>query len=166
MAFELCKHGASAHQTRQPTVKQFLVMLMVTIVLVTPLVTRCAGGVANATSSSPTTSTSLKTPKVSPTQTLATAPVHSVARLNGGSFSLPSLDNANWGNALVAVGLIIAALIGGGGTITGACIGCGAALTAALLYEIPATFISGGFGIIAALIGSTPGMLGVLIALK
>jgi hypothetical protein len=76
------------------------------------------------------------------------------------------LDNANWGNALVATGLIIAALIGGGATITGACIGCGAALTAALLNQIPAACIGGGLGIIAALIGSTPGMLTILIALK
>jgi len=155
MSPELCKHRADAQQTLQHTLTQFLVILIVTIMLVTPLVARCAGSVANPASSSPTTSTTLKTPKVSPTQPLATTPVHSVARSDENSSGLPPLDSAIWDNALLGAATIIAAFVGAGAT-----------LAAALLYEIPAAFISGNFLLIAALIGIIPGILTILIALK
>ena len=110
---------------------------MVTIMLATPLVTRCAGGVANPASSSPTTSTTLKTPKVSP-QSLATTPVHSAAR----SITL-TLD----------IGIVIASFITAGGAIAAGLLTAGALITAPLLNgAIPAAFISGGSIITAYII--------------
>jgi len=154
MSFELCKHGASAHQTRQPAVKQFLVILMVTIMLVTPLITRCAGGVANATSSSPTTSTTLRTSKVSPTQPLATAPVYSVAELNG---------NSSRGDPITItfdIAVLLAAFVTAGGAIAAAFVTVGGLIIAPLLNgAIPAALINGSSLIIAYIIYGLFGLL-------
>ncbi|HYA61411.1 MAG TPA: hypothetical protein VED16_04950 [Candidatus Acidoferrum sp.] len=150
---ESCKYKADAHQTRQPIVTQFLVALMVTIMLVTPLVTRCAGGVANPASYSPTTPTTLKTPKVSPTQPLATTPVHSVAVLNG---------NSSRGDPITGsvIALILAAFITASGAIIAALIGAGALITAPLLNgAIPAAMINGGSLIAAYVIFGLIGLI-------
>jgi len=152
--FELCKHRTDAHQMRHPVVKQFLVILMVTIMFVTPLVTRCAGSVANATSPSSTTSTTLKAPKVSPTQPRATAPVHSVAGLNG---------NSSRGQAITVtfdIAVLLAGFITAGGAIIAALIGAVALVAAPLLNGvIPAAFISGGSTIAAYIIYGLIGLL-------
>jgi hypothetical protein len=115
---------------------------MVTIVLVTPFVTRCAGGVAKATSSSTTPSTTLKTPKISPAQTPATAHIPSVARLDA-SHSNRGNDT---GNNTINYGPIINALIGGSATVT-------AAVIAGLLggsATVTAAVIAGVLGVCAA----------------
>ena len=154
MPFELCKHRADARQMRHPIVKQFLVILMVTIMLVTPLVTRCAGSVANATSSSSTTSTTLKTPKVSPTQPHVTTPVHSVSTLNG---------NSSRGQAITFtfdIAILLAGFITAGGAIIAALIGAAALVTAPLLNgAIPAAIINGSSLITAYVIFGLIGLI-------
>jgi len=154
MLFELCRRRADARQTRQSVLKQFLVLLMVTIILVTPLVTRCAGSVMDSTSPSPTTSATLKTPKVLSAHPLATTPVHSVAVLNG---------NSSRGDPITVtfdIALILAAFITTSGAIIAALIGAFALVTAPLLNgAIPAALINGGSVITAYIIFGLIGLI-------
>jgi hypothetical protein len=149
--FELYPSKADAQQIHQQTIKQFLVILMVMIALTTVFVAMWAGGVVNAASPSPATSTAAKTSETSPAPH-ATTPIPSVSAGTGNQTSRG--DDSTF---VLAGSYILTALVGAGGLIAASTVGAGAAVTAAL--------IGGWFGIIAASIGALPGMIAVGITI-
>lgn len=153
MLFGLYEDRADARLAHPQIVKQFLVIVMATVVLTLVVVSRCEGSVANTPGSLPTTSTTTKTPKISGASTPSTTPIRSAVRQD------VTLPDINWNDPIVV-------------TIVGATISAGALIAAyiiagnlSIIGLVVAAVIGGWFGLAAAGIGIIPGMLGVAVTI-